>query len=119
MACCCARCTIRKMAVAERRAQVLAQENASLVLELSQRPSVKQVHGLQRQVQALQRQLACLRGTCPDHGPAATEHAPASVGERAAGLLHEQMPWGRASPPSGMYASQECLLLQLHARPCC
>ena len=92
MACCRARCTIRKIAEAERRAQALSEENACLVLELNQRPTVKQVHGLQRQVQALQRQLARLRGTDQDCAPAAPEHAPASAGEKAAGLLHEHMP---------------------------
>lgn len=81
------------MAEAERRAQALSEENAALVLELSQRPSMKQVHGLQRQVQALQRQLARLRGTGQDQGPAAPEHdAPAPAGEKATGLLHDQMP---------------------------
>ena len=100
------------MAEAERRAQALSEENASLVLELNQRPSVKQVHGLQRQVQALQRQLARLRGSGQDQGPAAPEHAPASIGERAAGLLHEEMPWGRAGPPARIHSNKECLIMQ-------
>ena len=107
------------MAEAERRAQALSEENACLVLELSQRPSMKQVQGLQRQVHALQRQLARLRGAGQDQGPAAVEHVPASIGERAAGLLHKQMPWDRAGPPAGVHPSKECLKLQLHARTCC
>ena len=107
------------MAEAERRAQALSEENASLVLELSQRPSMKQVQSLQRQVQALQRQLARLRKTGQEQGPAAPEHdAQAPVGEKATGLLHDQMPWARASPAAGMRSSQKCLSMQSHGRTC-
>ena len=61
------RCMIRKLAEAERTALVVSEENANLALELNMRPSIKQVHSLQRQVQAQQRQLARAKARCQEH----------------------------------------------------
>ncbi len=58
---------IKKMAEAERKAEALSEESANLMLELNMRPTVKQVHGMQRQVAALQRQLARSQARSPRH----------------------------------------------------
>lgn len=55
------------MAEAERRAEALAEENASLVLQLNARPTVKAFGALKRQLEALERQLAAQqRSAHPD-----------------------------------------------------
>lgn len=48
----------RKVAEAERRAEALAEENASLVLQLNARPTTKAFGSLKRQLESLERQLA-------------------------------------------------------------
>lgn len=81
MPACTARCTIKKMAEAERKAQALSEENANLVLELNMRPSVKQVISLQRQVAALQRQLARSQARSLEHEAAYPETEGTPLGE--------------------------------------
>lgn len=75
-----ARCAIKKMAEVERKVQALSEENDNLVLELNMRPSVKQVHSLQRQVAALQRQLARSQARSLEHEAAKLETAGAPLG---------------------------------------
>lgn len=48
----------RREAQAEHKADVLAEENASLILELDARPTAKQYKSLQRQVDVLERKLS-------------------------------------------------------------
>ena len=76
-----ARCAIKKMAEVERKAQALPEENVNLVLELNMRPSVKQVHSLQRQVAALQRQLARSQARGLEHEAADPETEGTPLGE--------------------------------------
>lgn len=47
----------RRQARAEHKADVLAEENASLILELDARPTAKQYKSLQRQMDILERRL--------------------------------------------------------------
>ena len=47
----------RQQAQAEHKADVLAEENASLILELDARPTAKQYKSLQRQMDILERRL--------------------------------------------------------------
>ena len=47
----------RREAQAEHKAEVLAEENASLILELDSRPTAKQYKSLQRQMDILERKL--------------------------------------------------------------
>ena len=47
----------RREAQAEHKADVLAEENASLILELDARPTAKQYKSLQRQMDILERKL--------------------------------------------------------------
>ena len=47
----------RRQAQAEHKADVLAEENASLILELDARPTAKQYKSLQRQMDILERRL--------------------------------------------------------------
>jgi len=49
--------TARRQAQAEHKADVLAEENASLILELDARPTAKQYKSLQRQMDILERRL--------------------------------------------------------------
>ena len=50
--------TARRQAQAEHKADLLAEENASLILELDARPTAKQYKSLQRQMDILERRLA-------------------------------------------------------------
>ena len=50
--------TARRQAQAEHKADVLAEENASLILELNARPTAKQYKSLQRQMDILERRLS-------------------------------------------------------------
>ena len=49
--------TARRQAQAEHKADVLAEENASLILELDARPTAKQYKSLRRQMDILERRL--------------------------------------------------------------
>ena len=52
------RASARRVAEAERRAEALAEESASLLLQLNARPTVKAFGALKRQLESLERQLA-------------------------------------------------------------
>ena len=53
----CCRAAARREAQSEHKADVLAEENASLILELDARPTAKQYKSLQRQMDILERKL--------------------------------------------------------------
>ncbi|KAL3157009.1 hypothetical protein ABBQ38_001262 [Trebouxia sp. C0009 RCD-2024] len=68
-----ARGTARRQAQAEHKADVLAEENASLILELDARPTAKQYKSLQRQMDILERRLADSKADAQGLGEAAEE----------------------------------------------
>ena len=69
----------RKVAEAERRAEVLAEENASLVLQLNARPTTKAFGNFKRQVESLERQLAQCQAATADVSLGVCKHLSAHV----------------------------------------